>query len=90
MKIFKWFNSEVEAYKKPEPLDVKLPDAVGMEGKLDTYSPTWQFINKWAEAELIKARESNDFVKLPETKTSALRGRIKLLKEILNLPERTK
>lgn len=84
MKIFKRFNPD----KESEPLDVKLPDIVGMEGKLDIYSPTWQFINKWAETELTKARESNDFVKLTETKTSVLRGRIKLLKEILGLPER--
>ena len=69
--------------------EVKLPEAVATEGKLDPYSGTWQFIKSWAETELIKAREQNDYQKVTELKTAALRGRIKLLKELIKLPEPT-
>ena len=72
-----------------KPLEATLP-GYSDEGELDVYSPTWKFINLWAETELNKARESNDYAKLTELKTAALRGRIKLLKEIIGLPKANK
>ena len=70
--------------------EVKLPEVSATEGKIDRYSSTWLFIKAWAETELIKAREQNDYQKTTELKTAALRGRIKLLKELIKLPEPTK
>lgn len=55
--------------------------------KIDAYSETWLFVLEWSKNELAKARETNDYLKNNEIKTAALRGRIKLLKEILVLPE---
>ena len=71
---------------KPKPLEVTLPGYPD-EGELDTYSSTWKFIRLWLETELQKSRENNDFAKLTEQKTASLRGRIKLLKEIIDLPK---
>ena len=71
---------------KNRPLEARLPGEVEEDGRVDEYSPTWIFIRRWAESELFKAREQNDFQKTTELKTAALRGRIKLLKELLTLP----
>jgi hypothetical protein len=61
-------------------------------GQIEAHSNTWIFITNWAEAELVKAREANDSARRDEIDTATLRGRIKLLKEILELhkpkPER--
>ena len=66
--------------------EARLPSGhAGDKGQLDQYSPTWIFIRNWLEIELQKARETNDYLKNDETRTAALRGRIKLLKEILGL-----
>ena len=71
--------------KKGEPYEVKLPDQY-KDGKIDTASSTWLFMSQWVDGQLRAAREKNDAVHLDETKTAVLRGRIKLLKEILLLP----
>lgn len=70
--------------KKQEVINVGEPG----EGQLETHSSTWLFIKAWAEDELSKAREENDYMKHDELKTAALRGRIKLLKETLALPKK--
>lgn len=57
------------------------------DGRIDAYSDTWIFVSNWAESELKNAREANDSQKRTETDTAALRGRIKLLKELMALPE---
>jgi len=68
------------------------PQSLGLIGgsardaHLDSYSSTWAFVSQWAEAELIKARESNDSLKKDESATAALRGKIAILKELINLP----
>ena len=80
-----WFKPRKK--KQIERLEVKIPGNFDYDGLIDAYSPTWVFVRKWLEVELINARERNDFQKLTELKTAALRGRIKLLKEILKLPE---
>ena len=53
---------------------------------IDFQSPSWHQIRKWVEAELVKTRAKNDAL-LPEDQTSALRGEIRLLKRILDLPQ---
>ena len=73
---------------KGEPYEVKLPDQY-KKGKIEITSSTWTFMSKWVDEQLQAAREKNDVVHLDEKKTTALRGRIKLLKEILKLPDET-
>lgn len=55
-------------------------------GRLDTYSDTWKFVSAWAEKALQDVRESNDSTKKSEAQTMVLRGQIKMLKELLALP----
>lgn len=66
-----------------------LPDPVGGGGSLNAinpYSPTWIFVRAWAEEALTKAREKNDSINKDATQTAVLRGEIKILKELINLP----
>ena len=52
---------------------------------LDFSTPGWHQLRRWAEAELVKARLKND-ADLSDNQTAALRGEIRLLKRILDLP----
>lgn len=52
---------------------------------VDFGSPAWHQIKKWTQEELEKARLKNDAV-LDQIQTAALRGEIRLLKRILDLP----
>jgi hypothetical protein len=84
--MFKFFKRKSQIPNN-EIVVIKLPGARATEGKIDRYSSTWLFVQSWAEMELTKVREQNDYLKVTELKTAALRGRIKLLKEIIKLPE---
>ena len=53
--------------------------------RLDSYSSTWMFIENWAKKELAETRRKNDATTLDIVQTAHLRGRIKLLKELLEL-----
>jgi len=55
--------------------------------EIDEFSRTWVAIHAWTEAQLGKAREDNDSLLRDENQTAALRGRIKLLKELIDLPK---
>jgi hypothetical protein len=54
-------------------------------GYLNPTSPTWYFIRDWASALLERVRHTNDSLNCDVTKTAALRGEIKVLKELLAL-----
>ena len=56
------------------------------DGILDPRSGTWAFIQKQLNAELIKAREANDSNRRSELQTAEIRGRIRLIKELIDLP----
>ncbi len=77
-------------FPKDEPAQLsekQIQISVGTgEGSIDTYSGTWAKVSDWAQSELTKARERNDLLSCDATATAALRGRIKLLKELLSLP----
>lgn len=64
-----------------------IPDVVVGEGRLETSSETWGFVSQWAEKEIARLRESNDSIMVDELKTAAIRGRIKALKDLLDLPK---
>lgn len=72
--------------KQGEVYEVQLPDNL-LSGKLDVNSSTWAFIARWANDNLESSRERNDLLSLDDKKRYALIGKIKLLKEILRLPE---
>ena len=54
---------------------------------IDFNSSQWHTLRKWTEEQLKKAREKNDAVSMSEIDTAALRGEIRVLKRILDLPE---
>jgi hypothetical protein len=67
------------------PYEAKL--SVGtIDAYIDTASPTWRYVEKWAMEQLESSRLENDFQRLTELKTAALRGKIKLLKHLISLP----
>jgi len=76
---------EQAAIAPPEPPQGMPAYSPGM-GLLDSRSQTWIFISVWANQALKKAREKNDSVNCDLTKTAVLRGEIKILKELINLP----
>lgn len=53
---------------------------------IDFSSPTWHSMRKWAEEQLRVCREKNDAPGLNENDTALVRGEIRLLKRILDLP----
>jgi len=64
-------------------------------GKFDPMSPTWAFIEAWAEEKLDKLRKKNDIVLNTEKmssndRTFRLRGQIKAMKDVINIPEEVK
>jgi len=52
---------------------------------IDFNSATWHQMRRWAEDQLKRAREKNDAHLAPED-TAALRGEIRVLKRIIDLP----
>jgi len=55
-------------------------------GVLDPRSQAWMFVEAWATERLQRAREKNDNTNRDLNQTSVLRGEIKILKELINLP----
>ena len=53
---------------------------------MDFNSPQWHVLKKWTDDQLKKASEKNDLISLNEVETAALRGEIRVLKRILDLP----
>jgi hypothetical protein len=53
---------------------------------IDFNSPSWHLIRKWSEEQLVRAREKNDSVSLSPEETAAVRGEIRILKRLLDLP----
>lgn len=52
----------------------------------DPLSPTWIYVLSVLEKELETARTQNDSLSNDELRTASLRGQIKLLKKLVNLP----
>jgi hypothetical protein len=91
VKLFDWLKADKQ---KPAPLEAfvkefeaRLPDQPVGVGHLDSRSSTWIYIHAWATEALQKAREKNDSANRDLVQTSLLRGEIKILKELINLPK---
>jgi len=67
--------------QEPEPLICGDND----DKELNEMSGTWLFIKDWALSEIKTARKKND-ASLDVEKTAALRGEIRALKRLANLP----
>jgi len=74
--------------KKEASIEVKTHESYMGDGVLDAYSGTWMFIKKWATDELDRARIFNDKKSLDIIQTSLIRGKIRLLKDLLELPKK--
>ena len=94
MTLMGWLRGESLQNQAPKTRpthtenDARLPEQpfiIG-QGTLDPRSPTWLFIQAWAGETLQKAREKNDSATCDSIKTAVLRGEIKILKELINLP----
>ena len=84
---------------RPPPIEVGVDDGTNQhpeirvvgsgtrgDGELNPDSPTWLFIQAWANRQILEARERND-VPQAEVETALLRGGIALLKKLLSLPD---
>jgi hypothetical protein len=49
-------------------------------------APAWHAILAWAKAEIDRLRQKNDLVGLSDAETNALRGEIRALKRLIDLP----
>ncbi len=74
-----------EEPRKEEPLNAWI-QPTARTGFLDPGSQTWAFVSSWAHEHLQKARVKNDNINRDIIQTSVLRGEIKVLKELINLP----
>jgi hypothetical protein len=73
--------------KKPEPYHVTVQEH---EIRIDTKSATWKYIDRWAQESIEKLRLKNDAPTNTETQTAIIRGKIKMIKEVLDLPKEKK
>lgn len=89
MTLLGWFRGDRETTEKPakepEAMNQFIPP-VNPHAILDPRSQTWIFVSTWAQERLEKARVRNDNPNTDMTQTAVLRGEIKLLKELINLP----
>jgi len=79
--FFKLFN-----IKKEETFKATLPGN-NDTGAFNPHSATWIFIKEWCEIELEKLRRLNDSIAMDVAKTACIRGEIRRLKKILDLPK---
>jgi uncharacterized protein YigA (DUF484 family) len=77
-----WFNKKTPAI----PHEAQLAEE-GPAPRIEVFSPTWRFIERYAADRLKAERDKNDSVRLNEIETAFLRGRIDALKTVLRLPE---
>lgn len=83
MKIFNWMNKKVQ----PRPLDtITVGNIPRGSGKLETSSLTWRFMSNYLVDQLESLRKKNDNPTLSVEKTNLIRGEIKMIKRILDLP----
>ena len=85
----KWFGlQEVTPEQDDEVITVGQTKDGARQGRIEVHSLTWAYVRSWANEQIQDTREKNDVLKLSEKQTAALRGRIRLLKELIELPNR--
>ena len=73
--------------KKHEPVVGPVQVGSPSVGELNELSPTWVFIDQWAEKEITRIRESNDSLTADMARTFYMRGQIEALKRLRYLPK---
>lgn len=73
--------------QRTDPFRAELPEVPTAQGRLDPYSETWAFIRTYCLQRMTEMRVANDNPNLDEKRTSVIRGEIKALKEIMDLPK---
>ena len=68
-----------------QPFTAALPDQPSTEPLFDPYSPTWRFVRAHLLDRLQKLRESNDSPRNDPDKTALIRGRIREIKDLLEI-----
>ena len=79
--MIQWFK------KSPYIVETQI---TASRGKLDERSETWLFVMDYARSELEKLRTKNDSSNNSEIQTAVIRGRIKALKDIMDLSKAKK
>ena len=72
--------------KTEEPFVATLGGVIP-DGKLDITSATWVTVSNYCNKRIADLRETNDNINLKETQTAVIRGQIRELKNILDLPK---
>lgn len=83
MKILSWFKKDL---KKPTVDEITVGNLPTGYGKLETNSLTWRFLSNNIIDRIETLRKKNDNPALSIEKTTLIRGEIKGLKRILDLP----
>ena len=73
-----------EVTTKPEPV-IGILQGQSFAGKIDMYSPTWNFMKDHLTTHLHDLRKRNDNVQLTVEKTQVIRGQIKEIKLLLDV-----
>ena len=88
----KWISRITEALNAPQPsiepeqpFTAALPDQTSTEPLFDIHSPTWRFVRGHLLDRLQKLRESNDSPRNDPDKTALIRGRIREIKDLLEI-----
>lgn len=86
MNILNWFKKTDS--ETPSINEVDSYIGVGnSDGILEPYSPTWIYIENHIKDQIDKLRQKNDNPTISYEKTQVIRGQIKELKRILDLPK---
>ena len=85
----KWpWTKTPQQFSIEQPFQAKLPGPeIESEGRLDVTSESWIFVRTYCEKRLRALREANDGAGLDEKATAVIRGQIKAIKDILDLPK---
>ena len=70
--------------KKEKPFQVQT-DSKPDKGELEKHSPTWLYVETWANENIEKLRIKNDSSNNNETQTAMIRGQIRALKNVLDM-----
>ena len=84
--LFNKKKTPVESVQKP--FIARLPGEENPTGKFNSHSSTWLFLENKLQEDLDILRKKNDIMSNNEIKTAFIRGKIKQIKLILELPDK--
>ena len=82
------FQKPEHVVRKEAPFRAALPgEEIPEDARLDARSETWLFVQGHCSRRIQELRASNDSAILDDRRTAVLRGQIRAMKEILDLPK---